>query len=97
MEDAQPTANELDLQIQKTNRELRINIRHEDDSTSGGLFIHGFQPNSRAREQGIVRVGDEVIAIDNLSVRNKDLAAIAKILRKHRGDVIKIRVRRMVD
>ena len=70
----------------------------DSDLPSGGLFIHGFKNNSAAEESNTVRIGDEIIAINNSVVQNKDLKFVAYILEKHINDeyvLIHIRRRRV--
>jgi C-terminal processing protease CtpA/Prc len=59
-----------------------------------GLFIHGVKPNTRAREQGLLRVGDELLAVDDVNVQGKYLERVVKIIMRNTDDYVKLTVRR---
>jgi len=87
--------NEFDFEILKTNRELKLHIRQEANNGLNGLFIHGFQPNSKAQKQGLVLPGDEILAINYKLIRGGTLIQVAKILKKHKGNTtIHMRIKR---
>jgi hypothetical protein len=98
--------NEYDYLISKTGGQLKIHIRYDDttttngttndttnDDSSGGLYIHGFMPNSNAND-GSILVGDEILSLDGYWVQGKRLDYVAKILKKHKLPKISMRVRR---
>jgi C-terminal processing protease CtpA/Prc len=85
---------EVEFEVLKTNRELRMHIRHEGEGDSAGLFIHGYQPNSKAQKQGLLHLNDEIIAINGVFVKGKFLDSIIKVLRHHKGNTINMRIRR---
>ena len=64
-----------------------------NDDSSGGLYIHGFMPNSNAND-GSILVGDEILSLDGYWVQGKRLDYVAKILKKHKLPKISMRVRR---
>ena len=78
----------------KTNGELRIHIRHDDEGDAHGLFVHGFKPGSRAERQGIIRVGDEIAMVDGVNVEGGFLDDIVAVIRQHTGDSVPMRLRR---
>jgi hypothetical protein len=57
--------------LQRTSGQLAMYIRrdeHDDDPSAGGLFIHGFRHGSKAKKQGIVLAGDELLEVNNIIV-----------------------------
>ena len=64
---------------------LKADGTHAGDSDlpAGGLFIHGFKSNSAAEDAGLLRIGDELIAINNISVQNKELLNVADVLEQY--------------
>ena len=70
---------------------LRLNVRHDDEGDAHGLFIHGFKPNSAAENQGILRIGDELLAVDNEIVEGKFLSTLVPILQRHQGGAVSMR------
>lgn len=47
---------------------LRIDIRSDEDVLGPGLFVYGFLPDSNAEQQGLVRIGDELLMINDMDV-----------------------------
>ena len=88
---------EFDVVVPKsTDGTLRINLRHDDEGDVHGLFVHGFKPNSRAEQQSIVRVGDEVLSMHGVDVEGQFLSSIVGILRSHEGSSVPMRLRRHI-
>ena len=82
---------DLEVAVPKTQGELRIHVKH---SKRRGLFIHGFKPNSLAEQQGILCVGDELLAVEGEDVRAKALPGLVAVLKNHTGDAVRIKLRR---
>ena len=80
----------------KTNGELRIHIRHDDEGDAHGLFVHGFKPGSKAEQQGLMRAGDEILTVDGVDVEGKFLESLVAVLQAHEGadDSVRMRLRR---
>lgn len=82
---------DLEVAVPKTQGELRVHVKH---SKRRGLFIHGFKPNSLAEQQGILCVGDELLAVEGEDVRAKALPGLVAVLKNHTGDAVRIKLRR---
>ncbi len=88
-------SDELDVQVPKSaDGTLRINLRHDDEGDTHGLFIHGFKPNSAAETQGLIHIGDELINICGVDVEGQFLNAVVAVLQGHQGEFVDMRVRR---
>jgi hypothetical protein len=71
----------------------------DDERIPGGLYIHGFKANSKAEESGLLKVGDELTAVNGVDIRGKELHDIADVLEEYLLDdfiVVKIRRRRVM-
>ena len=77
-----------------TDGTMRLNVRHDDEGDAHGLFIHGFKPNSAAENQGALKIGDELLAVDGVNVEGKFLSVLVPIFQRHVGVVVKMKVRR---
>lgn len=85
----------IELEVPKSSDgTLRLNVRHDDEGDAHGLFIHGFKPNSAAEKQGILCIGDELLAVDGDIVEGKFLSALVPILQRHQGPSVNMRIRR---
>lgn len=73
---------------------LRINLRHDDEGDTHGLFVHGFKPNSKAEAQGQVWVGDELLRVDGVDVEGQFLGAVVAVMQKHTGRDVSMMFRR---
>jgi hypothetical protein len=80
--------------VPKTGNLLRVLIRHDDEGDRNGLFIHGFKSYSRAEEQGLLRVGDEILAINDIHVQGQQLEAVVDALVDHEDEFVRMVVRR---
>jgi hypothetical protein len=80
--------------VPKTNGQLRVHIRHDDDGESSGLFVHGFKSYSRAEEQGLLQVGDEVLEMNDVPMENKGLLDVIDAMEGHTDEFVTIVVRR---
>ena len=83
--------------VPKTGNLLRVLIRHDDEGDRNGLFVHGFKPYSRAEEQGLLRVGDEVLAVNDINVQGQQLEAVIEALMNHEDEFVRIVIRRRED
>ena len=83
---------ELTLDVPKTNGELRVHIRHDDEGDHHGLFVHGFRSGSLA--EGILAVGDELLVVNGVSVKSLYLEDVINAMRGHTADTITMVVRR---
>ena len=71
----------------------------DDDRIPGGLYIHGFKANSKAEESGLLKMGDELIAVNGVDVRGQELHDVADVLEEYLLDdfiMVKIRRRRVM-
>jgi len=50
--------------------------------SKGALRVHGFKSNSRAEEQGYVKINDEILSINSVEVEGQDLQALVNALGK---------------
>lgn len=82
---------DISIAIPKTQGELRIHVKH---SKRKGLFVHGFKAGSLAEQQGVLRVSDELLAVEGADVRGKPLGALVAILKTHTGTSVNVVVRR---
>lgn len=80
--------------VPKTGSLLRVLIRHDDEGDRNGLFIHGFKSYSRAEEQGLLRVGDEILAVNDVDVQGRQLEAVIDALIDHEDEFVRMVVRR---
>jgi C-terminal processing protease CtpA/Prc len=87
-------AEDIEVMVPKTSGQLRIQLRHDDEGDIHGLFVHGFRAFSRAEEQGLIRVADEIIKVDGVVVKGGYLEDVIDILRGHAGDHVSMVVRR---
>ena len=76
--------------VPKTNGQLRIELRHDDDGETNGIFIQGFRPFSEAKKQGLLKVGDELLEIEGVDVCGKTLEDVINVLGNHYGDDVEI-------
>jgi len=74
---------------------LRINLRHDDEGDTHGIFVHGFKPNSKAEAQGLVHVGDELVRLDGVDIEGEFLSAVVDVMRNHTGSDIRMLLRRI--
>merc|ERR1711988_1647193 len=87
-------AEEYNVDVPKTNGELRVHIRHDDEGDHHGSFVHGFRPGSLA--ESILKVGDELLEVNGTSVKSKYLEDVVNALQGHGGDSVRMRVCRRV-
>lgn len=80
--------------VPKTGNLLRVLIRHDDEGDRNGLFIHGFKSYCRAEEQGLLRIGDEILAINDIDVQGQQLEAVVNALIDHDDEFVRMVVRR---
>ena len=85
---------DIDVVVPKTQGELRIYIRHDDEGDAHGLFIHGFKPNSNAERQGLLQVGDELLEVNGINVKGMFLEDVVSALQGHDEGVVSMRIRR---
>ena len=83
---------DIQFKIHKLNGELKIHIRHDDEGDRHGLFVHGFRPGSLA--EGILQVGDELLEVNGVDVKSKNLEDFLNIIREIEHDSISFKVRR---
>ena len=106
----------IEFLLRRTDGALALYIRRDDASPrssrstksagsglmEGGLFIHGFRGHSRAKAQGCISVGDELLMINHVDVQGKYLEDIVAALKAPTPDedvaddpdCVHIRVRR---
>jgi C-terminal processing protease CtpA/Prc len=85
----------IEFYLAKTNGQLGIYVRRDEDgedSTSDGLYIHGFREDSEAYGQGFVEVGDEVLALNHVNVEGGYLDDLVSALRSDSADISEHRV-----
>lgn len=87
-------AQDIEIMVPKTNGQLRIQLRHDDEGDIHGLFVHGFRPFSKAEEQGLIRVADEIIKVNGVIVKGGYLEDVVEILKDHEANSVPIVVRR---
>lgn len=87
-------ADELEFMVPKTEGELRILLRHDDEGTAFGIFVHGFRPMSNAEAQGLVHIGDELVEINRVDVRGKTLEDVIAALDGHTANEVQMKVKR---
>jgi C-terminal processing protease CtpA/Prc len=63
-------------------------------SAAGGLFVHAIRPGSAAEAQGLIQVGDQVIAVDDTNVEGRYLEPVVRIIMRNDQDYVKLTVRR---
>jgi C-terminal processing protease CtpA/Prc len=80
--------------VPKTGTVLRILIRHDDEGDVSGLFVHGFIPYCRAEEQGLIKVGDEIISVNQINVQGKQLDDVVHALKDHHEEYVPLIIRR---
>ena len=83
--------NDFDVQVPKTNGELKIHVKH---SHKRGLFIHGFKQGSLAEQQGILRKGDELLEVEEEDVHGAPLSVLVEILKAHNEPTVRAKFRR---
>jgi C-terminal processing protease CtpA/Prc len=84
---------DLDLVVKKSDGDLKVNIRHDDDGQKHGLFVHGFRPGNLA--EGVLNIGDEILEVNGMDVRSKYLEDIRKALNLYRlNDEVPMKIRR---
>ena len=76
----------IEFYLQKTNGELGMYIRRDDNIAGGGLYVHGFRHGSRAKSQGIIQVGDELMEMNHVSIEGKNLTDIVAALAAKSSD-----------
>jgi uncharacterized protein YdgA (DUF945 family) len=106
---------EFSFFLHKTKGALMMLIRYEDfdvdfdnedeqNYSRGALRVHGFKPNSRAEQQGLIKVNDEILSVNSVDLEGQDLEALVNALAKismvtdPSGDLdsVLVRVRRKV-
>ena len=79
---------------------LRIDIRSDEDVLGPGLFVYGFLPDSNAEQQGLVRIGDELLMVNDMDVEAGTLDDLVVAMQseeyKDAGEV-PMMVRRQMD
>ena len=70
---------ELELAVEKSDGELKVHIRHDDEGDRHGLFVHGFRPGSLA--EGVLEIGDELLEVNGHVVKSKYLEDLVVALR----------------
>jgi hypothetical protein len=76
--------------VPKTNGQLRVMIRHDDDSTYKGLFVHGFRPYSNAEAQGLLQVGDEILEVDGVNIAGCQIEELVDVLKANQRDSVSL-------
>ena len=56
--------------------------------------MRGFQDGSLAGQQGLIHVGDELLAVEGADLRGKGLAELVAVLKGHAREAVQMRVRR---
>ena len=69
--------------MEKTDGELKVHIRHDDEGDRQGLFVHGFRPGSLA--EGSLKIGDELLEVNGCVVKSKRLEDLVLALQSQ-GD-----------
>src|SRR5207248_2336763 len=87
-------AQDIEVLVPKTNGQLRILIRHDDEGDIHGLFVHGFRSYSKAEEQGLIKVGDEILKVNDIVVKGGYLEDVINALKYHNGEVVSFKIRR---
>merc|ERR1711871_1317857 len=72
---------ELDVIVEKSDGELKVHTRHDDEGDRHGLFVHGFRPGSLA--EGVLEIGDELLEANGHVVKSKYLEDLVLALRDH--------------
>jgi hypothetical protein len=80
------------FEVPKTNGQLRVLIRHDDDGSHKGLFIHGFRPNSKAETQALLKIGDEILEIDNVNISGGQIEDLIEVLKLNTRDFVTLLV-----
>ena len=96
-EDSSVMATTFDVDVPKTNGKLKIDIRYDEDMFGGpGLFVFGFAPGSNAEKQGMLRIGDELLAINGKSVHGGSMDNLSDVIRGESADIsmMSLRVKR---
>ena len=70
---------ELEVLVEKSDGELKVHIRHDDEGDRHGLFVHGFRPGSLA--EGVLEIGDELLEVNGHVVKSKYLEDLVLALR----------------
>ena len=81
---------EMKFNVPKTNGQLRIELRHDDNGEASGIFIHGFRPFSEAKKQGLLKIGDELLAVEGINVCGRTLEDVIQILSQHFGSDVEM-------
>jgi hypothetical protein len=78
------------IEVPKTNGQLRVMIRHDDDGVQKGLFVHGFRPYSNAEAQGLLQVGDEILEVDGVNLAGSQIEELIDVLKANQGDFVNL-------
>ena len=79
---------------------LRIDIRTDEHVLGPGLFIYGFLPNSNAEQQGLLRVGDELLTVNDLDVEGGTIPDLVSAMQNEEyvdSSFVPMMVRRQMD
>ena len=88
------------MEVPKTEGKLKIDIRSDENVFGPGLFVLGFAPGSNAERQGMLRVGDELLAVNGRTIDGGSLEDLGRVLRRvdsPRALMVRLQLRRMSD
>ena len=75
---------------------LRMYIRHDDEGDAHGLFVHGFKNNSAAEAQGLIKVGDELLILNDINIKGLFLEDVVSALQSRESESVTMTVRRHI-
>lgn len=86
---------EYEILIPRTRGILGVNVRKDFDESLTGLFVHSFVTTSKAYEQNLLRVNDEILGVNNNNVEGAELVDyISALSRYSNGENVLLHIRR---
>eukprot|EP00603_Paraphysomonas_imperforata_P012482 CAMPEP_0114476450 /NCGR_PEP_ID=MMETSP0104-20121206/14760_1 /TAXON_ID=37642 ORGANISM="Paraphysomonas imperforata, Strain PA2" /NCGR_SAMPLE_ID=MMETSP0104 /ASSEMBLY_ACC=CAM_ASM_000202 /LENGTH=766 /DNA_ID=CAMNT_0001651179 /DNA_START=79 /DNA_END=2379 /DNA_ORIENTATION=+ len=88
----------FEVDVPKTDGRLKVDIRSNTNMFGPGLFVCGFAPGSRAEKQDLLRMGDELLAVNGQTVDGGSMSDLIKTLRRvdtPQNPVVKLKIRRV--
>jgi hypothetical protein len=87
----------FEVEVPRTDGKLKIDIRSDEDIFGPGLFIYGCARGSKAEQQGLLQVGDELLAVNGRIVDGGTIEDLSQALLETNpvAPAVKLKLRRV--